>query len=355
MTTENAWVVGLPADAAYLSLSRDVTSAIGRSGKAEPGDRLDIARMEALATQLEQTAIGDTRAERFPVRLPEAGDTMLFGTDPAGWPHRLPHDVRAAAHRCVDSGLVPVLIVDPFRPGPTATGPAVEVDAPAKRWDAGDERGRRAVEARFRAQTEDALSARNRRAVISPSGIQNAVVTETLREFVEAAPGAARVDVPVEYRDGSRSAHPFPLRALRLRSNLPAATLELRFALLSIRHTEMDAVVDGAWLRNAEVSRPRPAAQTDDLVYETSVRQLDELCRSERHVRLYMYQTGLETAVVGFYRALVNHLLRHPGSISVQPMYYEKPGANSTRAKKTNREPVVAESSLFRKGTPWTM
>ena len=124
MTTENVWVVGLPADAAYLSLSRDVTSAIGRSKKAEPGDGLDIARMEALATQLEQAAVDDTRAERFPVGLPEAGDTMLFGTDPAAWPERLPHDMRAAAQRCVDSGLIPVLIVDPFRPGPTATGSA---------------------------------------------------------------------------------------------------------------------------------------------------------------------------------------------------------------------------------------
>ena len=133
--------------------------------------------------------------------------------------------------------------------------------------------------------------------------------------------------MPVEYRDGSRSAHPFPLRALPLKGQLPACSLELRFALLSIRHTEMDAVVDGAWLRNAEVSRPRPAGQTDDLVYDITRSQLAELCRGEAHVRLYLYQTGLETAVVGFYKALVDHLLSHPGSVSVQPMYYEAPRA----------------------------
>jgi hypothetical protein len=356
MTTEKAWVVGLPASGGYLSLSRDVMSAIGRSSKAEPGDRLDIARMEALATQLEQAAINDTQAECIPVPLPQAGidaDTLLFGDSPTAWPEQLPQEIRAAAQRCVDSGLLPVLVVDPFLPGGTAAGLFKEPEAPADRWDAGDEKGRRAVEARFRAQIEEALTVRGRRAAISPSGIQNPVVTEILREFTEAAPGAARVDAPVEYRDGSRSAHPFPLRALRLRTNLRAASLELRFALLSIRHTEMDAVVDGAWLRNAEVSRPRPAAQTDDLVFETSVRQLDELCRGERHVRLYMYQTGLETAVVGFYRALVYHLLHHPGTVSVQPMYYEKPSMDSKKAK--DSKPVVTESSLFRKGTPWTM
>jgi hypothetical protein len=355
MTTEKAWVIGLPADGTYLSLAQDVTSAIGRSAKAEPGDRLDIVRMEALATQLEQAAVNDTRAERIPVMLPEGGkssDTLLFGRDPSAWPGQLPRDIRAAAERCVESGLLPVLVVDPFLPGETATGPDTEAEAPADRWDAGGERGRRAVEARFRAQIEEALAGGDRRAAISPSGIQNPVVTEILREFVQATPGSGRVDAPVEYRDGSRSGHRFPLRALRLRTSLPAASLELKFVLLSIRHTEMDAVVDGAWLRNAEISRPRPAAQTDDLVYETSVRQLHELCRGERHVRLYLYQTGLETAVVGFYRALVNHLLKHPGTVSVQPLYYEQSSTNPKKAK--NSKPVVTESSLFRKGTPWT-
>lgn len=357
MTAERAWVVGLPASTAHLALARDVASAVGRSTKAEPGDRLDITRMEALATQLEQAAVNEARPERIPVRLPESGtsaDTLLVGSDPARWPERLPHDIRTAAQQCVDAGLLPVLVIDPFLPGETATGPGAEAEAPAERWEAGGERGRRAVEARFRAQIEEALAGRGRRGAISPSGIQNPVVTEILREYAETAADSVRVDAPVEYRDGSRSAYPFPLRALRMRSNLPAASLELRFALLSIRHTEMDTVVDGAWLRNAEVSRPRPAAQTDDLVYEISVRQLDELCRGERHVRLYMYQTGLETAVVGFYRAVVNHLLKHPGTVSVQPLYYEQARPVGKKQQKNGKQ-VVAESSLFRKGTPWTM
>jgi hypothetical protein len=34
--------------------------------------------------------------------------------------------------------------------------------------------------------------------------------------------------------------------------------------------------------------------QTDDLVYDITRRQLDELCREEQHVRLHLYQTGLE-------------------------------------------------------------
>ena len=347
MTTEQAWVVGLSAEAGYLALAKDVASAVGRGGKAEPGDRLDIARMEALTTQLEQAAVNDVRAARIPVAVPAAGgESLLVGMDPAAWSSELPVDVRMAAQRFVSAGLLPVLVIDAFRAGETVTGQVRQAEAPAERWDAGNEKGRRAVEARFRAQILEALAGGDRRAAISPSGIQNPVVTEILREFAEAMPGSRRVDAPVEYRDGSGSAYPFPLRALPLRTSLPPASLELRFALLSIRHTEMDAVVHGAWLRNAEVSRPRPAAQTDDLVYETSLKQLDELCRGESHVRLHLYQTGLETAVVGFYRALVDHLLRNPGSVSAQPMYFEQP-------KTSNGGPV--ESSPFREGTPWAM
>lgn len=362
MSAEQALIVGLPDTAANRALVAETTSAAARSRKAEPGDRLDIARFEALATRLEQLAINDPHAPRTPVAVPRpSAEVLLFGADQRDWSPSWPADVRTAAAATVAAGRLPVLVVLPLTEGSTAGGgdpvPAAE---PATRWDSAGIRGRKAVEARFRAQLAEASAAPDGRVPISPSGIQNFVVTETLREFTDQAPGGRRIDVPVEYRDGSRSAHAFPLRSLPLKEQLPAASLELRFALLSIRHTEMDAVVDGAWLRNAEVSRPRPAGQTDDLVYDITRAQLTELCRGESHVRLYLYQTGLETAVVGFYKALADHLLRYPRSVSVQPMYYEtprppKPGKQGQDRDRPSREPVVEQSALFRKGTRWTM
>jgi hypothetical protein len=327
MSSERAWVIGLPANASFLSLVDDVRSAASRASKADPGDRLDIARFEALATRLEQAALNHPDAPRAAIALAENGQTMLFGIDPNGWPQGLPEDIHTAAKSFVAGQLLPVLVVDPHAHGATGAADVGAAEEPADPWQAEDGVfGSRAVEARFRAQIAEALNHdATRRVAISPSGINNAVVAEILREFVVAEPGAARVDAPIEYRDGSKSAHPFPLRALPLVTELPQASLELKFALLSIRHTEMDAVVHGAWLRNAEISRPRPAAQTDDLVYDISLRQLEALCRTERHVRLHIYQTGLETAVIGFYRALTTHLLRHPGSVSVQPMYFVAP------------------------------
>ncbi len=391
MSTERAWVIGLPADGSMEGLVEDIQSAASRGAKAEPGDRLDIARFEALATRLEQAALRHADAKRIAVALPEPGPTILFGQESNNWSSGLPKDIVAAANTLAQAGLVPVLVVAPHGRGTTDNPILRPAEPPADKWEA-DEGvfGGRAVEARFRAQIAEALNPdAKRRVPISPSGINNAVVTEILREFAATRPGLPRVDAPVEYRDGSKSAHAFPLRALPMRANLPRASLELRFALLSIRHTEMDAVVHGAWLRNAEISRPRPAAMTDDLVYDLSLRQLEELCRNESHVRLHIYQTGLETAVVGFYRALTNHLLRFPGSVSVQPMYYVAPrkpketssdgrgtGASRQRSGRgsgnaRNRGPArgasphtndsdrrpgkaVLDSSTFRKGTPWT-
>ena len=366
MSAEQALVVGLPNTVANRALIADINSAAARSWKAEPGDRLDIARFEALAASLEQIAVNDAHAPRTAVAVPgQSAEALLFGADQSDWSPSLPADVRAAAASTVVAGRLPVLVVLPLTEGSTAgRGDPVPAAGPGTRWDSGGIRGRKAVEARFRAQLAEASTEPGGRVPISPSGIQNSVVTEMLREFTDQVPGGRRIDVPVEYRDGSRSAHPFPLRSLPLNGQLPAASLELRFALLSIRHTEMDTVVDGAWLRNAEVSRPRPAGQTDNLVYDITRAQLAELRRSESHVRLYLYQTGLETAVVGFYKALADHLLCYPGSVSVQPMFYEAPRGPGPRKQdpgkrgkdrdRPSREPTAGQSALFGKGTPWT-
>ncbi len=353
MSREQAWVVGLPADIGLLSLVADVRSAAERAAKADPGDRLDIARFEALASRLEQAALNLSTAPRTPVESPGVGTTMLFGTDPNAWPRDIPEDIRNAANSYVRAQLLPVLLVDPYVHGQTPAGSLGRAEGPARPWKAADGVfGGRAVEARFRAQIEDALNPDTRRRTsISPSGISNPIVTEILREFVAAKPGSNPVNAAVEYRDGSKSAHPFPLRALTLTDGLPGASLDVKFAMLSIRHTEMDAVVHGAWLRNVEISRRRLAAQTDDLVYEISIKQLEELCRNERHVRLHMYQTGLETAVVGFYRALTVHLLRYPDSISVQPMYFVPPPRPKRARQRPASEHLDAPHSVDRHGT----
>lgn len=92
--------------------------------------------------------------------------------------------------------------------------------------------------------------------------------------------------------------------------------------LLSVRHVEMDIDVDGAWLRNREISLPRPAGVTDQIVYEQSMEQF-KIISAQGPVALHLYQTGLPTAVVGFYRALINHNRDARNTpVAVVPFYF---------------------------------
>lgn len=370
MTKERAHLFGVAPTAPVERLLADIHSAAERARKALPGDREDISRLDALATQLEHHAVSNGQMATE-VAVDDATDAFLFGVDEARW-RGTPPLLARSARDIVAAGLVPVLVVQSLVPGDRdGPAPTAESRPVAERWSAGGLTGRRAVEARFRSQIEGALDADGCRsaAVIAPDGVPNVVLTEGLREFVHARDASAAVLVPVEYRDGSRTSRPFPLRSLKLQSSLAPADLELRFALLSIRHAEMDAVVDGAWLRNAEVSRPRRAAETDELVYEISRAQLDALTLAgTRRVRLDLYQTGLEPAVVGFYRALIDHLVDSPESAAVQPMYFapassgpaRRSGEGNRRRSGGSRDrgrssgaALVATHARFRKGTPW--
>jgi hypothetical protein len=192
------------------------------------------------------------------------------------------------------------------------------------RWTSTDAYSKNAVRERFEYFLARAVTDGSADAAVRPSNIANSILTNGLRLFVDREPGLRRVDVPVVYQDGSRGA-PFPLRAFSMTDHVPDTWRTFRFTLMSIRHVEMDAIVDGAWFRNIKISRPRVAGHTDDLAFETSLVQLRQLA-SGGPTLIYLYQTGFEPAIVGFYRALVHQLLDEPGSIAVVPCFYHARG-----------------------------
>jgi hypothetical protein len=336
MSREVTVAVTLKADRGLRGLIADIKAARRRADSSDPGDRAEIVRYESLCASLEALA-GAALA-----RDPAVGQ-VLDGALPGS----------QETFRLDDADHVTVTLTLPLEPGARPT-PTTAVAAPpaARAWPVrADLAGRRLIEQRFREQLAAAVRepGQDRAAALSPSGIHNRVLTEVLREYVELGEHGP-VRVPVVYRDGSRSLAPFPLRCLPLTDTaMSDPGLVLRLALLSIRHSEMDPVVDGAWLRNAEVSRPRPAGQTDDFVHATSARQLRELTRhGTLRVRLFIFQTGLETAVVGFFRAVVEHLLVHPGTLEVVPMFYapRKQGAEA-------RASVEEQFAGFERGAGW--
>lgn len=171
----------------------------------------------------------------------------------------------------------------------------------------------------------------DRPGVVNFSNQPHNVITEVLNEFVyqDTSKSTEPTYIQVVYTDGSR-AEPFPLLCLPGRTKNDLARLDdvhpLRVSLMSMRHLEMDDAVDMAWFRNSEVSKSRTLAETDMFCYEQTRRELKET-RAEGSLRIYLYQTGFQPAVIGFYRALVEELLHRaglPASLEVTPCYFSR-------------------------------
>lgn len=328
-------------------LLKDAVSAQARLRKALAGDRVDAARYETLCTQIEQRAHQARLAgaeATMPVQC-SPGDLMSPGFVVAA------DELNGAAMRAEEIQQIRAWLYQddfavqlrlPFENGRTVwTRSDRPPSEPAEPWEAtGGAVGRRAVLQRFRAQVASA-AAGEAGVSISPSGVSNSVLTDILREYAVPKAGQPPVLAEVVYRDGS-AGPPFPLRSTPLVESAGRPARQLSFALLSIRHSEMDIEVDGAWLRNTLVSRVRPAGDTDRIVYELSLAQLRSLI-NDGPLTIYMHQTGLETAVVGFYRAVVTVLAeldQRPGSLVIVPKYF-KSGVGDDGGPH------------FSEGTPW--
>jgi hypothetical protein len=336
MTQETALFVrvGPARQALVAELARRADVALRRARKQLPGERSESVRYEALSAAIERCALealwaGEPHLEATPDGASPAGSKVLLGGQII--PDSAPVDV----HRWLADGHTVVELRLPHARGETPMEGEAGLGPPPvlARWRSEALAPGAAMGERFKDQLERAVNQPGAPdAVIRPSRITNSVLTETLRRYAAADGESGVLETPVVYQDGSRGPS-FPLRSVRLTETKPAGWRELRFTLLSIRHVEMDLAVDGAWLRNARVSQPRPAGLTDELVYTTSLQQLEAVSQ-DGPVLIFMHQTGLETAVVGFYRAVLRHLMRAPGSVVVMPCYFRGAGR-------------------FEEGTPW--
>jgi hypothetical protein len=159
---------------------------------------------------------------------------------------------------------------------------------------------------------------------VNMSNQPHEVSTEVLGQFVRASAGQVPGRVRVTYADGSE-AKPFPLRILPVNSApAPANPVEISVALMSMRHLELDPMVDWAWYRNKEVSQTRPLAESDEFCFQYSLKQLTELhdAYAGHALVLNMYHTGFEPAAIAFYRAVAMTLMRQRGRLRVVPHYF---------------------------------
>ncbi|MEA3359191.1 MAG: hypothetical protein U9R17_07280 [Thermodesulfobacteriota bacterium] len=175
---------------------------------------------------------------------------------------------------------------------------------------------------------------------INFSNQPHSIIAEALNEFVyKNSPDDSENSIRVIYMDGSEG-KPFPIRCLTrpadLGDNKNVHALEA--SLISMRHLEMDEKVDFAWFRNSKVSVARPFAETEAYCTERTMEVLREI--GDKELYLHLYQTGLETAVVGFYRGLVQVLRERRNNpvsnpLQVIPYYFN------------------GKENMYKPGRPW--
>lgn len=358
MTIERATLVAIPKsvwEEQFAELAKKAERAAVRFKKAPPGDRKEAIRYEGLCRAMEKIVSQFSSEKKWElddhsVRVLDALDVAAPGFHHP-WSRSALDICQALKDECfaglaeMDGEAILFELRHAFgrgttpRPQPSGENLCSQNVSDVWKTPSPEEGVFAAITARWRDQLVAAAAGSG--TPIVPSGVNNQILSEQLREFV-AQTEQSQIDVRVVYRDGSE-ARPFPLRALRMKEDVDNLLPVLRVSLMSMRHPEMDPTVDAAWLRNRMVSVVRSQAETDQVVYETSRMQLRELTKSES-VALHVYQTGLEPAVIGFYRAVTEHLIEKPGSVEVIPYYHQ-----SRRGNDNQEHP----EDDYRRGLPW--
>ena len=138
------------------------------------------------------------------------------------------------------------------------------------------------------------------------SNLSHVEITKKLHDYIYHPKDGHSKKLRIIYSDGSEADN-FPSLSSRdmivgdihkLITDWPI----LRVSLISMRHLNLDELVNIAWFINLEVSKTRFYAETDKYCSEVTQKQLQEI---EKPVQMQLYQTGLQPAVIGFFRGFL--------------------------------------------------
>lgn len=134
------------------------------------------------------------------------------------------------------------------------------------------------------------------------------------------------INIRFAYDDG-RIGEKFPLFCLAPKK-APEGLPIIKAALISNRHFELDPEIDICIIRNSEISRREEAsfAEQEQLSFEIADRFLRDYLKKSNGLELHLYHTGLEPAVIGTYRAILEILresdLKFRGKLIVIPKMF---------------------------------
>jgi len=176
---------------------------------------------------------------------------------------------------------------------------------------------------------------------------------EALRDYIYEREGCEPVELRIAYGDGTEggSFHLFSLPPIERPSD--EEFLELKVGIVSLRHTGTDLEAECSLVRNYEIQVIGSASDQEELVFRRTLEFVDELFKlidgrigkermgfklkalsmvrpeissgSWRGLKLYIYHsTGLEPAIAGAYRAVVELLKQYRGRLIVVPKIFKR-------------------------------
>jgi hypothetical protein len=147
------------------------------------------------------------------------------------------------------------------------------------------------------------------------------VITEALRSYLYKESGRDPAEVTFSYSNGGDAKGPIRLYAVERRSPQPGKET-LRVGMINMRHPAMDHIVDTSWLLNNEIPVIGTTyADRDNYCYQRAREFLKPLSK-KRIECVHLFQTGYQPAVLGFYRALIDHLLTGV-ELALTPYYFD--------------------------------
>ena len=192
------------------------------------------------------------------------------------------------------------------------------------------------------------------------------VFVEMIREYIYSLPGTKQIEMPISYGDGSQGG-PFSLFSLP-RKERPDSDerkfFRYHMGTVSCRHMEADDHVDRYLIRNRDIQNRETNADQEEVAYRKTYGAIEEMLqflrgelRTEEELSLGMkilldlgspiakkswsglnlhlfHTTGLESAEIGAYRAVLDLLGKYQGELIVTPR-------------------ILIPSGYYKKGEPW--
>lgn len=194
---------------------------------------------------------------------------------------------------------------------------------------------------------EKILEAINTERPFNASAYGHESITETLRTAIYAiqsptisqrffarilSKSSRAVFLRISYDDGSAGGL-FPLFSLKKLEIRPKCSVIIKLGLMSIRHSEsLDVITDGYLIRNSEMNWQDSYGEQEWFAHQQMMKLVDSLLEIEHSVEIHLYHTGLQPAVVGVYRAVVDQLKNHRGRVIVVP-YFARGGDGFTEVR----------------------